>query len=537
MATLCIGVILSALAIFSAVNIKKAWFITSDGISITLNVRELYEDCSETYITSSVWIIKKNCFQPTRVVPKNLLVLLLLAAGDVETQPGPSSLHSFTRKRGFKILHQNINGMRSKMDSVKILLDKKNIHLFGFTESHADASVTDSELSVDGYRVERKDRETGSHGGVLCFTRNDVKYERRRDLEMKGIEAIWLEVCFIKTKPILICFLYRPPDSSRHLDKNFLTKFENVIEMMDLENKEAILAVDLNCDYLLKNDRKEIKDVLSRYKLTQLIKHPTRITKHSKSLIDIMCTNNKITVYDTIIEPSAISDHDIIGLNRKVHCQKFTPRRIFTRDFSKYDEQGFRREICSKNWKVLLSNVDFNAAWNVFKHELQKIVNKHAPTKEKMVRGKPSPWLTLEIKNAMNERDYYLKTARRTNAESDWLSYRRARNFVTHAIRQSKAHYCRNLLHETSHQPGDFWKNIKKFYPIKQKSTELPSMMKIHGERTYDKTTIANSFCNFFSTVGSKLQNQVLPLCNSAWKIYTNKRLQNMMCSPATLRF
>ena len=100
------------------------------------------------------------------------------------------------------------------MDSVKILLDKKNIHLFGFTESHADASVTENELSVGGYRVERKDPETGNHGGVPCFIRNDVKYERRRDLEVKGIEAIWLEVCFIKANPILISFLYRPPDSS-----------------------------------------------------------------------------------------------------------------------------------------------------------------------------------------------------------------------------------------------------------------------------------------------------------------------------------
>eukprot|EP00795_Rhopilema_esculentum_P010307 gene10307-19005_t len=154
-----------------------------------------------------------------------------------------------------------------------------------------------------------------------------------------------------------------------------------------------------------------------------------------------------------------------------------------------------------------------------------------------MIRGKPSPWLTLEIKNAMDERDYNLKTARRTNAEADWLSYRRARNFVTHTIRQSKARNCRNLLHETCYQPRDFSKSIKKFYPIKPKSTELPSMIKIHVERTRDRTTIAKSFCKFVSTVGSKLQNQVSPLCNSAWKIYRNKRIQNIMQLPATFCF
>ena len=76
-----------------------------------------------------------------------------------------------------------------------------------------------------------------------------------------------------------------------------------------------------------------------------------------------------------------------------------------------------------------------------------------------MMRGKPTPWLSLEIKNAMNKRDFYLKRA--TNDEVDWLLYRKIRNKVTYSIRQSKARYCRNFLHETANQPKDFWKNIK----------------------------------------------------------------------------
>jgi len=40
-----------------------------------------------------------------------------------------------------------------------------------------------------------------------------------------------------------------------------------------------------------------------------------------------------------------------------------------------------------------------------------------------MICGKPSPWLTCDIKKYMNERDYYLKKARRTNAEADWQLY------------------------------------------------------------------------------------------------------------------
>jgi len=77
------------------------------------------------------------------------------------------------------MLHQNINGIRNKMDTVRFLLEKKDIHIFGFTESHINASVTDNEISVDGYRIERLDRNSGSHGGVVCFIQNNVNFERR----------------------------------------------------------------------------------------------------------------------------------------------------------------------------------------------------------------------------------------------------------------------------------------------------------------------------------------------------------------------
>ena len=54
---------------------------------------------------------------------------------------------------------------------------------------------------------------------------------------MKGIEAIWIEVSFTKANPILICFMYRPPDSTEYLDKNFLKYFDNMIETVDFENR------------------------------------------------------------------------------------------------------------------------------------------------------------------------------------------------------------------------------------------------------------------------------------------------------------
>ena len=222
------------------------------------------------------------------------------------------------------------------------------------------------------------------------------------------------------------------------------------------------------------------------------------------------------------VEPSAISDHDLIGINRKMNCQKYVPRKLFTRDDKSYDEIAFRRELSLTDWNLLFSNNDFNLSWNVFKGKLQQLVNVHARLTEKIIRRKPALWLTIDIKVAINDRDHYLKVATRTNKKADWQLYGKSRNYVAYAIRKSKANYCKNLLTETLHKPKDFWKNIKKFFQTKQKS-DLPPMMIIDSKKIFDKQTIANSFCTFFTTIGIKFQDQVISLRSRIRKSFKNK--------------
>ena len=86
-----------------------------------------------------------------------------------------------------------------------------------------------------------------------------------------------------------------------------------MIDDATCENKEILLTGDLNCDYLDPKNHRDIKGILERNCLKQLIKQPTRITEHSKTLIVIFCSNNTRTISNIFIEPSSASDHDIIG--------------------------------------------------------------------------------------------------------------------------------------------------------------------------------------------------------------------------------
>ena len=104
-----------------------------------------------------------------------------------------------------------------------MLLQDKNIQCSGFSESHLNSSITGAEIYVNGYRIERLDRKTGSYGSVICYLRTDISYERREDLEIKGIETIWIELIVKNTNSILVSLIYRPPpppDSSSHINRD-----------------------------------------------------------------------------------------------------------------------------------------------------------------------------------------------------------------------------------------------------------------------------------------------------------------------------
>ena len=180
-----------------------------------------------------------------------------------------------------------------------------------------------------------------------------------------------------------------------------------------------------------------------------------------------------------IMHPSSLIDHDLIGIVRKIHCKKFAPRKIQCRNYKNINTDEYRRDLRDQSWTDVLKISNLNTAWNKFKEQLTNVIGKRAPLKERSVRGRDCPWLTSEIKKKIRDRDYYLKTARRSNAENDWSTYRHLRNSGTTAIRNSKARYNRDILRENMNNPKNFRKTIKRCYPVKSKVTNPNKLFNI----------------------------------------------------------
>ena len=88
----------------------------------------------------------------------------------------------------------------------------------------------------------------------------------------------------------------------------------------------------------------------------------------------------------------------------------------------------------------------------------------------------PAHWLTGETKKLMNQRDSFLRKARRSGAEVDWNAYRRRRNQVSNKIKNEKRHYHRNEIQENLNSPKAFWKAIKKVFPSKKATQRVQNL-------------------------------------------------------------
>ena len=117
---------------------------------------------------------------------------------------------------------------------------------------------------------------------------------------------------------------------------------------------------DVNCNYFVKEDHKEIKYIFTAFGLKQLVTKPTRITENSSMLIDVVLTNTpeKISHCDTLL--SSLSDHEMIGFIRKKVVMKYAPKRLTSQNYKNYNPKIIRMELNSVDWPPLMKCNDSN---------------------------------------------------------------------------------------------------------------------------------------------------------------------------------
>ena len=228
----------------------------------------------------------------------------------------------------------NINGLLSHIDHLRIFMNNQPFDILAINETKLNSIVTDEQIRLTGYNVIRNDRDEFG-GGVCIFVRSSINYKIIKDFADENLELIALEIKKPNSRPFLVATWYRPPKSPVCI----FDSFEQFIQKIDKTYEDIYILGDMNCDFMRDPSESHTKcliDVLDIYQFSQTITKPTRVTKTSKTLIDLFITNNTKSVSQSGVYPLSISDHYLINGVRKIGIPRKQPRFIQTRSLKHF---------------------------------------------------------------------------------------------------------------------------------------------------------------------------------------------------------
>ena len=303
------------------------------------------------------------------------------------------------RKRNMHFIHLNINSIQSKIDEIRYIAILTNATVIGLSETKLDNAVLSSELEREGYDLVRSDQSR--RGGIACFVKNSISYNQKPNFCI-NTESILIEIFLLKSKPVPIGILYRPPDKygfANCLERTFSDT--NVFE-----SQECYFIGDININLQSKDkeifkhkpantNNKEIPHLTRSYlefcfthSLEQIITRSTRITDQTATLIDHILTNSPDKVSQSGVIDLGLSDDNLIYCTRKTSLpNSHKHNEIFVCSLKRYSVEKFLeilREIILPNY---LTYTCVNDAYSDFIYRFVKAINLIAPSKKNQSEG------------------------------------------------------------------------------------------------------------------------------------------------------
>ena len=175
-------------------------------------------------------------------------------------------------------------------------------------ETWLNASISDGEVSVDGFDLFRNDRDV-RRGGVALYVKQSLKPEIVTDLMNHDIECLWVKVTTAYNNHILVCSFYRKPSAPVPYFNNILMNFQTAVSY----NLFMVILGDFNFNYENENCNSNIHNIESICNMTQLNKEATRETTISSTIIDLIFTTNEALHKSSgVLNTTLGCDHKVI---------------------------------------------------------------------------------------------------------------------------------------------------------------------------------------------------------------------------------
>ena len=351
----------------------------------------------------------------------------------------------------------NINSIRNKFDQLKNMI-KRNLDILVIIETKIDESFPTSQFLIDGFHEPfRKDRHDNG-GGLLIYLNEDIPM-KELDLHTfpEDVEGMFIEINRGKRK-LLLFGSYHPP-TNKSGDEYYFKCVERALDIYNSNYDNFILLGDFNCE----DTETSLSNFLHQYDAKNLVKEKTCFKNaNNPSCIDLIITNRPNLFQHTTTLSTGLSDfHKMVITMFKASYEKRGPKQITYRKYKNFDQDCFNSDL-----QYALSKHTITC-YKDFENIFLAILEKHAPTKKKVIRANEAPYMTKTLKKAMIKRSE-LETKYHRFKNSDTLkAFKRQKNYVSRLYKKERKRFFKNLNLKDIKDDRTFWNTIKPFFSDK----------------------------------------------------------------------
>ena len=377
--------------------------------------------------------------------------------------------------KSFNILHLNIASLAAHKEELETVLENfhQKFDVIGISETKIKKDVIPNfDIDLKGYKT-YSTPTLANKGGVILYISEKHKSKPRNDLNKiiskpHVLESVFTEIVVPNKKNIVLGCIYRHP--SMELQDFNVNYLEPLMDKLN-QDKHIFLHGDFNVDLIKTESDKETAvffDNLSSNLFVPHITLPTRITPHSKTLINNIFSNvtNFLQGKSGNITLS-ISDHLAQFLSIPLDANFKAPQSTkYKRNMKDFDRENFFLDLLSVDWDEILQTGknDPNHSFQRYYHIINTLIDKYMPLQKmtkKEIKQQSKPWITQEILKDIEKRDKLQKMYIETNDENSKAQlnhhFKELRCKIQTDIKNSKKNISRNSLpkmQKTSKKPG-----------------------------------------------------------------------------------
>lgn len=378
------------------------------------------------------------------------------------------------------------------------MLETEDIDVLCITETWLHTNTTNTHFQIENYNLFRKDCSQRG-GGTCIYVRDEYNTESLFSQDNhESIEDVWLKVQVGKLKSIIIGAVYRHPKG----EASSFEFIEKMLQKASNQDKGMYVLGDFNDNLLSQN---KMENIIKRLRLDQLVNKPTRTTDKSATLIDLIITNDKLSIINSKIEPSTFADHHDISCTINLKKQRKQLPTISTRILKNYSPTKFQVELLKHENKLhsIYQTDDVTIQCEIFTNIFNESLDACAPLETRKLTRPPASWMTEEIraeivlKHTLQNR--YKNNPNSVNRNLFLIQKRKVHNITFRAQRNNN--YNKLSDARIKNNPKQTWNILNNILPYK------PTKKSLNLE---NPQTTANKFCKDFATTGQRVHDSVI---------------------------